>query len=80
MVYYFNKISATSFDDAVGRATAAIQNEGFEVITEIDVQKTLKEKIGVNFASIVSSAPGIPNWPSKLCSWKAKPDPCSLAT
>ena len=38
-----------SFADAVARTVDALKAEGFGVITEIDVQKTLQEKIGVTF-------------------------------
>jgi uncharacterized protein (DUF302 family) len=37
------------FDDAVRRATEALKQEGFGVITEIDVRDTLKKKINVDF-------------------------------
>jgi len=49
MSYYFNKIFDASFDEAVERVKAELKKEGFGVLTEIDVQKTLKEKIGVAF-------------------------------
>ena len=49
MTYYFSKTLHGSFDDAVARTTAALKTEGFGIITEIDVQKTLREKIGVAF-------------------------------
>ena len=49
MAYYFNTTLATSFDDAVARTVAALKEEAFGIITEIDVQKTLHEKIGIAF-------------------------------
>lgn len=36
-------------DDAIARLTAALKGEGFGVLTKIDVQKTLKAKIDVDF-------------------------------
>jgi uncharacterized protein (DUF302 family) len=42
------KIEA-SFEDAVSRTREALKAEGFGVITEIDVRKTLKTKIDVDF-------------------------------
>ena len=49
VAYYFNKILPLPFDEAVARTTAALKAEGFGIISEIDVQKTFKEKIGVSF-------------------------------
>ena len=37
------------FDEAVRRTTEALKQEGFGIITEIDVKQTLKAKIGVDF-------------------------------
>jgi uncharacterized protein (DUF302 family) len=49
MSYYFNKTLAIAFDEAVERVKAELKKEGFGVLTEIDVRKTLKDKIGVDF-------------------------------
>lgn len=49
MPYYFATMLNTSFDDAIVRTTAALKEEGFGVLTTIDVSKTLKEKIGEEF-------------------------------
>ena len=45
MAYYFNTTLSVSFDDAVARTVAALKSEGFGVLTEIDVQKTLRENV-----------------------------------
>lgn len=37
------------YDQAIDLVTAALKVEGFGVLTRIDVHKTLKEKIGVDF-------------------------------
>jgi len=50
MSYYFNKVLKTkNFDEAIELVTAELKKEGFGVLTEIDVQKTLKSKIDVDF-------------------------------
>jgi len=49
MSYYFNKTLNTSFDDAVARVTEELKKEGFGILTDIDVQKALKEKLNVDF-------------------------------
>ncbi|MBN8904980.1 MAG: hypothetical protein BGO51_10120 [Rhodospirillales bacterium 69-11] len=49
MSYYFSKTIDARFEEAVARTREALTLEGFGVITEIDVQKTFKSKIGVDF-------------------------------
>jgi uncharacterized protein (DUF302 family) len=50
MSYYFSKkVKDLSFDDAVETVTEVLKTEGFGVLTVIDVQEKLKEKIDVDF-------------------------------
>lgn len=49
MAYYFSKTLPAGFDDAVRRATEALKQEGFGIITEIDVKDTFKKKLGIDF-------------------------------
>ena len=49
MEYYFSKILHTSFSNAETRVIEALKTEGFGVLTEIDMQSKLKEKLGVDF-------------------------------
>jgi uncharacterized protein (DUF302 family) len=49
MTYYFNRTLSVTFEEAVARTIEALKAEGFGVLTQIDVKKTLKEKIGAEF-------------------------------
>ena len=41
------------YEEAVERVTAALKEEGFGVLTEIDVKATLKQKIDVDFRKYI---------------------------
>ncbi len=47
--YGSSKPLIESYDDAVEKVTAALADEGFGVLTEIDVKATLKKKIDADF-------------------------------
>ena len=47
--YYFNKTVDLSFEDAIAKVTEELKKEGFGILTEIDVQATLKKKLDVDF-------------------------------
>jgi len=38
----------TTYDDTIGRVTDALKDQGFGVLTEIDVRQTLKDKLDVD--------------------------------
>jgi uncharacterized protein (DUF302 family) len=46
--YVFSKTVAFGFDDAVQKVTAELAREGFGVLTEIDVQATMKKKLDID--------------------------------
>src|SRR5215472_18257416 len=50
MSYYISKTVNGSFDAVVAQVTARLKDQGFGVLTDIDVQSTLKAKIGVDMA------------------------------
>jgi uncharacterized protein (DUF302 family) len=45
--YTLSESTSRSFDDAVERVREELRGEGFGVLCEIDVQATLREKLGV---------------------------------
>jgi uncharacterized protein (DUF302 family) len=47
--YYFSKQVEGSFDDVIDRVAEALKEEGFGVLTEIDVKATLRKKLDVDF-------------------------------
>ncbi|HEV8660090.1 MAG TPA: DUF302 domain-containing protein [Thermoanaerobaculia bacterium] len=47
--YGIRKVCNLSFEQAVKKTRAALQAEGFGVLTEIDLKEKLKEKLGVDF-------------------------------
>ena len=48
-MYYFSKILECDFDTAMKRVTEELQADGFGILTEIDVQEKMKEKLDVPF-------------------------------
>jgi uncharacterized protein (DUF302 family) len=51
--YAFSTVLGASYEDAVSKVTDALKEEGFGVLTEIDVKSTLKKKLGVDFRKYV---------------------------
>ncbi|MEG8946865.1 DUF302 domain-containing protein [Rosettibacter firmus] len=49
MSYYLSKVVDYSFDDTITKIFEELKNEGFGVLTEIDVKETLKKKLDVDF-------------------------------
>lgn len=43
------KTLRASYDEALARVPEALKSEGFGVLTQIDVQSTLRQKLGVDF-------------------------------
>lgn len=53
MTYYFAQVLPIPFDDAVAQTISALEDEGFGVLTKIDVRETLKKKLNVEFPNYV---------------------------
>jgi uncharacterized protein (DUF302 family) len=49
MEYYFSKTITDSLENAIEKVTEALKDEGFGVLTEIDIKATLKKKLDVDF-------------------------------
>lgn len=47
------KLEGATFSDAVGEVKAALRQEGFGVLSEIDVKSTLSDKLDVDFRPYV---------------------------
>lgn len=47
--YGFTKTVGLSFEQAIKKVTEELKKEGFGILTEIDVQATLKNKLDVDF-------------------------------
>ncbi len=49
MKYYFEKTLDSDFESAVEKTKEALKSEGFGVLSELDIDNTLKEKLNVDF-------------------------------
>jgi len=73
MSYYFTTTKkGISFDDAIEKVTAALKEEGFGVLTEIDVKETLKKKLDVDFRKYKILGACNPNFAHKALQQEAK--------
>ena len=48
MKYYFNKTINGTFEDVIDKVTQGLKDEGFGILTEIDVTETLKKKLDID--------------------------------
>ena len=49
MNYYFSKTIKSSMDQAIEKVTEELKQDGFGILMDIDIKKTFKEKIDVDF-------------------------------
>lgn len=60
------------YEQAIQKTTDALKAEGFGMLTQIDMQSTLKQKINADFRRYVilgacNPAPSQPTWMSDCC-------------
>ncbi|WP_053976304.1 DUF302 domain-containing protein [Mangrovimonas xylaniphaga] len=48
MSYYFSTNTKGTFDETIDKVTALLKQEGFGILTEIDMKQTLKNKLDVD--------------------------------
>lgn len=51
MKYGFSKTTGMNFSETVERVTTELKNEGFGIITSIDVKETMKQKLDIDYHS-----------------------------
>ena len=49
MNYYFNKTLKGNFEEIINKVTEELKTEGFGILTDINIQETLKKKLDVDF-------------------------------
>lgn len=49
MSYYFHKTLSGEFDIIMGKVKKELEKEGFGILTEININETLKKKLNVDF-------------------------------
>lgn len=48
-IYGMKKTVALGYDEAVDKVRGALKDQGFGILSEIDIKEKMKEKLGVNF-------------------------------
>jgi len=51
--YGYSRTVGLSYPEAVERVTQTLKEQGFGILTQIDVKATLKEKLGVDFPNYI---------------------------
>ena len=49
MSYYFSKTVEGNFEEIIEKVKSELKEEGFGILTEIDIKDTLKQKLDVDF-------------------------------
>jgi uncharacterized protein (DUF302 family) len=72
MKYYFEKTLKTDFETAVSKTREALKSEGFGVLSEIDINEKLKEKLDIDFRKYKILGACNPSLLIKRWRWKIK--------
>lgn len=51
--YFSKKVTNQNFEEAIENVTGALKEEGFGILTEIDVKETFKKKLDVDFKKYI---------------------------
>jgi uncharacterized protein (DUF302 family) len=65
MDYGFKKTVEMGFEEAVSKTREALKEQGFGILTEIDVKSTLKEKLGIDTEEYIILGACNPNYAHK---------------
>lgn len=79
--YGILKKTSLGFDQAVEAVTAALADEGFGILTEIDVQAVLKEKLNIDrpkYRILGACNPGLANTVLDAEPWAGLLLPCNV--
>ncbi len=68
MSYYFSKKLTSGWDDTKTKVTEALKNEGFGILTEINIKETFKKKLDVDFRPYLILGACNPNFAFKALS------------
>ena len=72
--------TSAAFTDAVARVREALKAQGFGVLTEIDVQAALRDKLGEDMEPYLILGARNPSWRTRCSTSTAGSGCCSLVT
>jgi uncharacterized protein (DUF302 family) len=81
MSYYLARSVDLSFEEAIERVTAALAEQGFGILTEIDVRATLKKKLDVEhppYKILGACNPGFAHQALQEEAWIGTMLPCNV--
>lgn len=77
MKYYHSKqLKSLTFAEAVDKVTEALKSEGFGILTQINIQETLKKKLNEDFRPYLIWEPVTRPTLFRPCKSKIKSGPC----